>query len=287
MPPIDNIIYASCGVDDIWIEESTEKIAQWRATFRSSYIAWAVAINGLFAAKKRYSDPDWAAQNTFQVRALRPNATPHLQAVIAEWPGRRAAEAHESVAPVLCAYGFMDMHGALEEFVFDMYITFLNQNPDSLIQGSEFKELRGLWHQADENESAKAQWEERWTERLEAWQKKKVYDGLDRIFLAYCAIAGIKQPTNYELTTPETWAKSIKGFALLRNYIAHGVRTVTAELASFSQLPYSASFDFEEGEELEVKLHHLQSIELFTNQLLSALNLSLLQRAGMPIPGAE
>ena len=71
--------------------------------------------------------------------------------------------------------------------------------------------------------------------------------------------------------------------ALLRHHIVHGMPTVTAELANLSNRPTSLTFDFTEGAPLKVALHHLQSVECFIDQLLSAVNLSLLEKAIGPL----
>ena len=82
----------------------------------------------------------------------------------------------------------------------------------------------------------------------------------------------------------ETWAKTLEMIALLRHHIVHGMPTVTAELANLSNRPTSLTFNFKEGAPLKVELHHLQSVECFVDQLLNALNLSLLEKAYGTLP---
>jgi hypothetical protein len=62
------------------------------------------------------------------------------------------------------------------------------------------------------------------------------------------------------------------------------VTNVPPELAEFSLQPANMGFDFREGEKLEINLRHLQGVECFLDQLLTALNLSLLERAGYSLP---
>lgn len=54
-------------------------------------------------------------------------------------------------------------------------------------------------------------------------------------------------------------------------------------LAALSNTQTSMTFDFVAGEALDVKLHHLQSIECFCDQQLTAVNMSLLERAIGPL----
>src|SRR5690606_21914298 len=137
----------------------TEKLGDWRAIFRSSYIAWAISINGLFVAEQRYSDPNWIRSNQFVVHALRLQNDAPVQTPIAQWPGPRAAEAHVSVAPILQAYGFVDLYGCIEEFVFDFYRIFLNHNPAHLLQGDQYRDLRRLYRQQETDQTLKVEWE--------------------------------------------------------------------------------------------------------------------------------
>jgi len=49
---------------------------------------------------------------------------------------------------------------------------------------------------------------------------------------------------------------------------------VTKELQDACQITGNMSFAFKEGEAIEVKLYHLQAIECFIDQYLTALNMS-------------
>jgi hypothetical protein len=127
-------------------------------------------------------------------------------------------------------------------------------------------------------------WKTAWDERLDKWQKKRIYDGLNKVFLSYMEVAGLKTPSIHKLATVETWADTIKGIGALRNCFAHGMVIVTKELSDFSQKPHSMLFNFVEGEPLKIELKHLQSVECFLDQLLTAINLSLIERAGYALP---
>ena len=78
LPPIDNVIVRSTKPETRWLEQATAVIGEWRARLRSTYIRWALAINGLEVAAKRYSSPDWPKSKEFVVTS---NA--------AEWEGVR------------------------------------------------------------------------------------------------------------------------------------------------------------------------------------------------------
>ena len=74
-----------------------------------------------------------------------------------------------------------------------------------------------------------------------------------------------------------TWADSLRLVVVLRNLLIHGAEKVNNELEELSGKPYSLGFQFMTGDSLKLELWHLQSVELFANQLLSAINLSLVE----------
>jgi len=277
--PVNNFIVEPISPEDAWIKTTTQKIGDWRANFRSTYIRWALAINGLEVAQDRYNSKK-GEPIQFTIDSLR-NTGP---ANIALWDMETAAKNHGETIPMLAAWGLTDLYSCIEEFVFELYKIFLNQHPESIIKGADFRDLRRIRHEATENAGKLKEWEEAWAERLESWQRKRLYDGLSKVFLAYATASGIKPPSIYTLSTVETWAETIKGIGELRNCFTHGVDVVTPELAEFSKMPNSMYFDFKEGEPLQVELRHLQSVECFLDQLLTALNLSLIERAGLKLP---
>ncbi len=110
-----------------WLKEATTAIADWRARFRSTYMRWALAINGLEQAARRYSDPDWIRWKSFTISSLRPDEAGTRDAegrvrvitkVIATWDGRTAAENHLATMPMLAQFGIIDVYARSEEFVF-------------------------------------------------------------------------------------------------------------------------------------------------------------------------
>lgn len=274
--PINNFIVEPISPDDAWIKATTQKIGDWRAYFRSTYIRWALSINGLHVAQDRY-DSKKEERTKFKIDSIRNTGLTS----IALWDMEKAAKNHGETIPMLAAWGLTDLYSCIEEFVFEIYKIYLNQHPISIIKGDDFRSLRRLKREAVESEEKQKAWEEAWADRLESWQRKRLYDGLSKVFLAYASVSGIKTPSIYTLSTVETWADTIKGIGELRNCFTHGVDIVTPELAEFSKKPHSMSFDFIKGESLKVELRHLQSVECFLDQLLTALNFSLMERSGV------
>lgn len=293
LPPIDNIIVKATKPEEQWAEEAMKTIGGWRAKLRSTYIRWALAINALEVAGKKYADPDWArTHKSFVVSSLRPSGAgsdsggrAHVDsAIIAEWDGPTASQAHFKTMPMLAAFGIIDLYANLEEVVFDLYKLFLNHNPEHLLKGDDFKDLRRLKREAEAEAEKRSAWESAWQERLLAWQRNKLYDGLELVFKAFCTQARLKAPSVYRVSSVETWAESIKIIKLVRNALVHGASTVSAELATACTKPYAMTFDFKEGQTLAVTLHHLQGVDLFCEQLLTALNLSLVEMVAGPLP---
>lgn len=283
--PIDNIVIESKDPEDQWLQESMELVGEWRAIFRSIYIKWAVSINGLHVARERYADPAWQAENQFFVTSRRTDQTGLAEATqIAVWNGPEAVKNHEAIIPYLAAWGIIDLGSALEEFIFDIYKVFLWQNPRNLMQGPEYKDLRKLYKSAANSEDDRGKWVAAFKIRLDDWQRKAVYGSKAKLFLAYCNLAALKTPSCYMYTTLETWAESLNGVCILRNCLVHPNATVPKELSDFATSKFNLGFDFKEGEPLQATLKHLQCAECFLDQLLTGLNLSLVERTGARLP---
>jgi hypothetical protein len=275
--PPDNIVMKAKTDAGRWIEEATSSIGRWRSIFRSTYIQWSLALNGLHVAAERYRSPEWKNPNRqFYTTSLRVDesgsASPQI---IKLWDGKGAADAHLGAVPLMAAWGLIDLYACFEEVVFDLYCIYLRSNPDSVIRGPEFKHLRKLRRDAEGSPQKKAEWEAALAERLATWQRNRIYDGLGRVLIAFFGVSGLKKPETFK-SGPEDWASTMDGVALLRNCLVHGEQLVSKDLADFSSQPNAMTFDFKEGMPLEVTLLHLQGVELFSDQLLSALNLALL-----------
>ncbi|GAT31508.1 hypothetical protein TSACC_156 [Terrimicrobium sacchariphilum] len=285
MVPINNILIDTGKPDDEWLKKSTELIAEWRAIFRSIYIKWALALNGLDVAVEKYSAPAWQAKKRFFVTSLRTERSGLSKITeIADWNGGDAAANHQSVIPYIAGWGIIDLGSALEEFIFDLYRIFLWQHTEHLTQGAEFKNLRRLRTDAMNSPQDLAKWEEAFAERLDNWQRNAVYKSKRELFLAYCNHAGLKTPSIYKHTTLETWADCLNGVCILRNCLIHPNAKVPKELGDFSASKLNIGYDFKEGHPLQVTLQHLQCTECFLDQLLTGLNFSFVERTGVRLP---
>lgn len=287
-----NIVIEANKPEDVWIETIMRQIGLWRAKLRSTYLRWALCINGLEVAAQKYADPAWAAAHSFVVRSIRPNGkgirpdgavTVDDTAIIAEWDAKKASDAHRDTMPMVSAFGIIDLYGNLEEVIFEMYRHYLTQNPGDLLRGDDHKALRKLKREADADQSKRAEWTIAWAHRLDAWQRKRLYDGLGKVFRAFCATAGLKAPSTYRVTTVDTWAESIETIALVRNALVHGATTVSEELADACKKPHAGTLDFQKDAPLTIRLHHLQGVDFFCEQLLTAINLSLIERMRGPL----
>ncbi|MEM9373450.1 MAG: hypothetical protein AAGA55_07385 [Planctomycetota bacterium] len=277
LPTISNLVLKSKSTAGMWIEESSVLVGDYRSKLMSMYIQWSLAINGLHVAHDRYSDSEWNSTKQFTVSAVRPTETglPPTVQTIAKWPGIRAAQAHLETTTKLIAWGIVELYALLEEFVFALYRVWWNNNPEGLLSGKEQKHLRALRVQAESNEVLKQSWKDAWENRLHSWQRNRLYSGLDKVILSYFQHTGLEKPSSYQESSPKTWAETIMLIALLRNALVHGAKTVSPELAAASDVRHNAGLEFRESSNLELRLFHLQAVEYFFQQLLTAINLSL------------
>ncbi|WP_276360379.1 hypothetical protein [Daejeonella sp. H1SJ63] len=278
--PIQNFIFKTDETHLKWIENTTIRIAEWRQIFLSTYARWALSINGLNLANEKYTSPDFYTKKQFIVTSIRPSKTdnriPERQTIIT-WDGITAGKQHLKSVNYISEFGIIDLYSALEEFVFDIYKIFLNSNPDNLIKGSEFKDLRKLFRERNNSEDLKKQWESEWEKRLSSWHRKRLYDGLSKVFLSYCKEANLKTPSHYKESSPSTWGDNIEFVALIRNHLVHGASKVDKVLGEFATNRPWIPNSFKEGDDLNLSLRHLESIELFTAQICDAVNFSLIE----------
>lgn len=285
---ITNIVWKATGDEDTWIEEATQQIGEWRSLARSVYLRWAITINACELAIDRYRD--FPKDKSLQTKTLRMQDGDPQQAILAVWPGADAARHYEATTLLIAAYGVSDLYGAIEDILFEFAEIFYRHHPKDLIQGKEPEDrmIRKLWYNRADSDTAAAAWLDAWQARYDKWRRRKIYDGLPRLLRSVFRAADLKRPSNYHQTDIDTWAGTLEMIALLRHHVTHGAPTVSKELADLSGGPTSLTFDFVAGQPLDVKLHHLQSVECFVDQLLSALNISLLEKAnGGPLVPKE
>ncbi len=188
-PSVENVII-DCPPPYMWVGLSTQQIGEWRANFRSKYIRWAITINGLHKAAEIYSQID-DQNKRFRVLSKRP--TQHkgsaAQVMLAEWSMPHAAEVHLSNLPLINAYGVIDLYSCLEDCIFSFYEIYLDENPESLLKGQEYRELRTLRRSADKSTEGKHAWLSAWQSRKISWRRKRLYDGLHEVFKAYITLS--------------------------------------------------------------------------------------------------
>lgn len=281
-----NIILRSDDPALAWVFETTSKIGDWRSECRSTYIRWALCINGLHVAADSYAARKEEAKE-FVVRSVRPDTQGRAsETVIAKWMFDEASRNHLAALPMLAAYGIIDLFACLEELLFEAYLIWHNHHPlGVLAAGPDRKELRKLYRARGESEEALSLWTQAWEQRKADWQRNRIYDGLDRVLLAYCNQVGLRKPNSYR-SGPEQWAESLRIVAHVRNMLVHGATSVDAQLADMGKLPHCVGFRFDEGDPLELDLQHLMNVEHFCDALLTALNLSLVETFGPQLPKA-
>lgn len=276
---IDNVIIETDDPDLAWATDTMRKIGPWRAKLRSAFIHWAVLFNGLDVASSQCDDRAVEGRpSLFTVSSYRPDpdGIAQLEPI---WKGAwdEAADIHRRAMAKVGPWGVIDLYSNFEEAVFDLALTYYRQHPRALTIGPDWRDFRKLQRAAAESEEGAQEYERALNERLEQWRRNKLYDGLPQVIVTWMDHAGLRSPNGYE-TTPEDWAQSLHLFAIMRNSIIHGAEVVTRELAEASRVRGNAGIDWTEGDPLQLTLHHLHAFELYVEQLLDALNRSLVER---------
>jgi hypothetical protein len=178
----------------------------------------------------------------------------------------------------IATWGFVELFSMFEDLILDLYRIYYWAHPANLIK--QDSELRNLWkHRSVDDDSLKA-WEAAFSPRLDAWQRKKAYERLDEIFLAFFRVTGLRS-ASVSKAGPEEWSRTLRLVALMRHSIVHGVAVVSEELveAARAAQPYHLALEFRVGEPLEINIDELSRLELFAEQLLTAVNLSMVEAA--------
>jgi hypothetical protein len=277
---ITNFVHVSDKPDEQWIVETTRAIGDWRSLVRTTYMHTVLAIDALEKTAASCADQ---SEKLISVTTLRPGDWGADEVILHAWTGGEAAENHLRTAALLPAYGVADLVGAWEEITLAMYRIFLIHHPQLLMSG-DYKPMRRIYYDRHKDEAASVAWAAAWENRLDGWTRGKTHEGLAKLLRAYIEHAKLKRPTWYRRTTMADWISTLEGFAEMRNLITHGVSTVSQKLALRFNKPTAMSIAFTEGEPLRINRRHLQLTECFFDQLLSALNLSLIERARGPLP---
>lgn len=291
---IENVKWFEFAVADKeskWVQEINEVVMEFGGVFHSIFLRWAVTINGLHVAADKYSDPEWKNRGMgFAVQGIR-NRMDGSGAEfknVRVWDGSMASEVHSSSIPMLAAWAFCNMYSCLEEFIFKIFRVYLNSNPLEICKGDEFKDIRKIYHGRDQSNEQHFAWIEAWGERLESWHRKKLYDGLERIFKNFISKTGLQIPSFYEGDYGyDDIAKTLGGISLIRNCFIHGVTKIPPELALFCEGFQSSFFNFTEGERFSLSIHDLATLEHFTDTFTQTLNNSLFELANPEIRGLQ
>jgi len=155
LPKVNNIIYENGNGEFQWIEESTKELAEWNNIFRSTYIRWALAINGLHVAQEKYNDPNFFNHKAFTVGGLiNNNGSPEMGNLLV-LDGKTAAKAHFDTVNMIASYGLIDLYGLIEEFILSLYRIYWNHHPKEMLRGPENKDARRIYNN---RESSPEEW---------------------------------------------------------------------------------------------------------------------------------
>ncbi|BBE50798.1 hypothetical protein OYT1_ch1241 [Ferriphaselus amnicola] len=272
-----------CSAENQWICEANKIVMDFGGVFHSIFLRWAVTINGLHVATERYNGEEWLkgdkAFSVFGIRNAVDGTGPKLGAVRI-WQADMAAKIHESSIPMLSAWAFCNMYSCLEEFIFKIFRSYLDANPLEICKGPEFSGHRKAHRERLESEEKKNCWTSLWSERLEAWHRKKLYDGLEKVFNNFINKTGLKIPSGYKGEYDYTdIGKTLGGIALIRNCFIHGASTVPQELEDFCRDYKGLFFSFKAGDKFQITINDLATLEYFTDTFTQTLNTSLLELA--------
>lgn len=272
------------SLDDIqnqdirWIYESLDFIINEIYLFTSVYMKWCMAINGLELAVEKYSDKVWQGEYGFGIEGLRNNKegmTESTQLVF--WEGNYVPNAHESVIPMISSWGIIDINRKMEKFIFELYSIYLKGNPDKLMNGAEYKELRRLHRKKDESQGSKEEWSERIQNRIKEWKNKRSRDNLSGVLIDYYRDTGLNNIFYEEIDGIINDTIEILKFIIeLRNSLIHNDAYVSKRLATLSNHSTLIGYNLTEGDKLEMKLIDLQIVELLINRILNFILMQLL-----------
>ena len=282
LPSIDNIIFRTEDPKKKWIEQATERVGDWRAFVRSVFMRWAITINALHVARDRYAANPGTA---LTIDTLRPGKDGPERVHMAIWPAEQTAQNYEASIPLIAAYAVQDLFGAMEEIIFALYEIFLEQNPQSLMEGRDYRHMRAAYQTRSDGPDEARLWEELWTQRFEGWRRRRIFDGLNQVFSALWRATGLARPSWFKHTDIEVWSRTIELIAELRNLVTHGADEVSQRLADLSAAQPYLGLDYVVGAKLEISVSDLWVIENFLDTLLTAINSSLFELGiGAPMP---
>lgn len=270
---IHNFVYNTENESEKWISKTTYMIAEFRSEILDAYVRWSLSINGLYKAHEKYSSDDFNALFTVSALRVTKEGKPALEKIV-EWDKITASKNHLKVTSMMGAWGIIDMFGLLETFIMSLFEVYHLANPEDLIKGEEYKEIRRLYRAKDSSQEAKETWEIAIKNRIDRWKYKKIYDGLESVLLSYVT------KTNIYETNRVVWDKNVSAFKALkklRNLLMHGNVTADKEYDDLTSPDYLRGIRFKEGDKLRVTTEHLQSVELYIHMFLTNLNMGIFE----------
>lgn len=278
---VQNVIFKTDDPALKWIEEATGRIGDWRAFERSVFMRWAITINALHVARDRYREKP---EILLTIDALRTTGGKTERVRMAGWNGEEAASNHEATIPMMAAYAVQDMFGILEEIILELYEIFVRGNPTVLMKGEEFKPLRAAFRAKGVGATEAAAFDAAWEERIAVWRRNKTFDGLHKVFGSFWTAAGLARPSMYKVSDIADWQRVMETIGEIRHLVTHGEDKVSKRLGDLCKAQPHLGMTFKEGERLEVTLKDLWIVEHFTDSLLNAINISLMEKAAGPLP---
>jgi hypothetical protein len=265
-----------------WIVEATNRSAEHAAFYRSVYMRWAITINALNVARDRYAEPGAKALQI--LHAVRGSDGPEVKPLDI-WKPETSVENYSKSIPLMAAYGIQDLFGAMEEIIFDLYEIYLDAHPLEILEGPDFREQRRLYRERADGPAQEAAWATAWTERMNGWRRKRIYDGLHRVFRAFWERSGLERSSAYSETDIDDWCRTIEIISELRNLLVHGENLVSQRLADLVAAQPHFGMTFVAGDVLEVSLVDIMIVERFFTDMIVLINESFMELAadGHPI----
>jgi hypothetical protein len=138
LPKVNNIIYENGDGDLQWIEDSTKELAEWNNIFRSTYIRWALTINGLHLAQQKYTDPNFYTKKAFTVGGYVNDDNGNTKVGnLLVMDGQKAGKAHFDTVNMVASYGLIDLYSLIEECILSLYRIYWNHHPEIMLRGPE------------------------------------------------------------------------------------------------------------------------------------------------------
>lgn len=265
-----------------WIVEATNRSAEHAAFYRSVYMRWAITINALNVARDRYAE---MPRRGLQILHVVPGSGgPEVQPLDIWEPETSVANYAKSI-PLMAAYGIQDLFGAMEEIIFDLYEIYLDAHPLEILKGPDFREQRRLYRERNDSAEKFQAWSAAWADRMTGWRRKRIYDGLHRVFQSFWERSGLERSSAYTGSDITDWCRTIETISELRNLLVHGENLVSTRLGDLVAAQPYLGMSFVANEVLEVSLMDIMIVERFFTDIIIMINESLMELAadGRPI----